>query len=103
MNPTESPHLHARFKTTKGDLVVVNAWRGTQAVGRITGNPVNDTEYGRVVLTFSEADGHVAALTLDQQDDITSIMGILDRADRVADSRDTAEDKPHPDFPQETT
>lgn len=102
MNPTESPHLHARFTTTGGDLVVVNAWRGKQAVGHSTGNPLNFTEFGRVVLTVRDSGGGVAVLAFTDEDSLADVLALAERGRHVALTRNHDDDKPHPDAPQET-
>lgn len=103
MNPTESPHLHTRYTTTGGDLVVVNAWRGTQAVGHSTGNPLDFTKFGRVVLTVRDSGGGAAVLTLTDEDAIANVLALVGQGRSVASARNRDDDKPHPDFPQETT
>ena len=95
MNPTETPHFTASYKTTNGDLVIVNAWRGIQVVIPSTGNPIDATEWGQVVLTVRNDDA-VAQLAFKQSEDVINIFRLLERAERVAHSRNEADDKPHP-------
>lgn len=79
--------------TTTGTKIDVFAWRGTQAVGRISGDPMNLTEYGQVMLHVVDlTSGTEGVVAFTNEDDLEALRALIVRADRVADSRNEADD-----------
>jgi hypothetical protein len=79
--------------TTTGTKIDVFAWRGTQGIGHISGDPGNWTEYGRVLLhTVDPITGTEGILTLTNPDDANALSELVKRGDKVAYSRNEADD-----------
>jgi hypothetical protein len=86
------PHFGAVFHLAKARIDVA-ATRGSQAIGRSSGNPLDSTDYGSVTLTITDDDGYSTTLLLDSEEGMDTVRAMLDNADRVARSRDRSADK----------
>jgi len=91
------PVFTGRHNLADGQTIQINAWRGTQLISRHTGDPLNATDYGRYELIVTDSDGNVAVLHLTNLDDNRALEAMIGRADRVADSRDGAQDRYPPE------
>ncbi len=86
------PAYTATHRTTNGATIAVAAWRGTQRISRHVG-PLDATDYGRTLLTFTDPAGNVAVLDCDNPDDTNAVLKVFGRGDRVAETRDPRNDR----------
>jgi hypothetical protein len=96
VTPTVDPSVGGRptftgtYHTNDGSSITVEAIRGTQATGHVTGNPVDGTRFGTVTLHFSDP-----AIRFTDRDDSYNLRNLLRTAFEVADSRNPDNDTPH--------
>lgn len=89
--PDRPDHVTS-YITLDGAFVEVEAWRGTQMLGSMTGNPIDATKFGRVRLNITDNDNDAVTVTFTDPDDLTNLMAALNRASSFASSRNTAND-----------
>lgn len=82
------------YRTLDGSTVEVEAWRGTQLISTVTGDPINATQFGRVHLHITDIDLDEVIIEFIDPDDISSVIDALSRARVVATSRNPANDAP---------
>lgn len=81
----------ATYTSIDGTTFEVRATRGTQAVGKFSGQPLDATEYGAVVLAVS------GTVVFSQDSDLDAVLSLLSQADTIAHSRDVNNDQPRTD------
>src|SRR5689334_8503585 len=86
------PDFTSSYRLTSGGTVTLAAWRGTEAVGHLTGIPLELTDFGSVTLTVEDANGETVKLVLSSMGQARDITQLIRLAAEVGDSRNTAAD-----------
>lgn len=83
----------------RNGYVTIKADPGTQAVGSYSGNPLDATDPGPIELIVFDDRGIAVGLTFTDPVFAAAVRDGLDRAIKVADTRDYSQDRPNPDSP----
>jgi hypothetical protein len=86
-------NFEAAVTLPDGYRVAVTAEIGTQAVSDVTGNPLPVTEPGVIQLMVVEGGPNRACITFTDPTFAAAVRDMLDRAIKVADTRDYSLDK----------
>lgn len=74
--------------------IMVQAAIGSQAIGALSGEPINATDPGPVILSISVPNGDSLGVMFTDLTFVAAVRDALDRAIKVADTRYYTLDKP---------